>query len=66
MPSRCVNEKCKKNPEDSMDRVIANADGDLACDKKCLKEYERQRDHFFKVIVHDEGLTTRYLRGEDV
>ena len=49
--SRCVNENCKKNPHKSINCVVVNIDGDLACDKTCRKAYEQQKAHFFNVIV---------------
>lgn len=64
MSIMCVNEDCKNNPEDSMQHVVANADGDIACDEKCLAKYENQRDYFFNVTVHSEKLTLEYLRGK--
>jgi len=64
MAIKCVNEKCTKNPDESILSVVANADGDIACDEKCLSEYKKQRDYFFNVTVHSEKLTLEYLRGK--
>ena len=51
---RCVNEHCKKDPTKSLDSVVVNVDGDLACDVKCQVEYEHQRDTFFDNIGNDQ------------
>lgn len=29
-------------------------DGDFVCSEKCKKEYEKRRDHFFNVVIHDD------------
>ena len=50
---KCVNEKCHKNPLDSMDSICVNSDGDFACNKKCEQEYIKQRDNFFANIGDD-------------
>ena len=51
---KCVNEKCNKNPMDSIDAICVNIDGDFACNEYCKKEYEKQRDEFFENIGNDE------------
>jgi hypothetical protein len=50
---KCVNEKCKKDPTNSLDMVVSNVDGDMACNTKCLVEYEHQRNTFFDNIGND-------------
>lgn len=50
---KCVNENCKKDPMNSMDKVLANIDGDFACCPACLEEYKKQRDEFFANIGND-------------
>jgi hypothetical protein len=51
---KCANEKCDKNPMDSMDAISVNIDGDFACNEDCKKEYEKQRNEFFENIGNDE------------
>jgi hypothetical protein len=51
---KCVNEKCNKNPLDSINSVVINIDGDLACSVHCKQEYEKQRDNFFANIGDDD------------
>jgi hypothetical protein len=51
---KCVNKNCKKDPDKSIDSVVVNCDGDLACDENCKKEYEKQRDTFFNNIGDDK------------
>lgn len=51
--SKCVNEKCNKNPMNSLYNVVANVDGDFACSPECLKNYKEQRDNFFNNISDD-------------
>jgi hypothetical protein len=52
--SKCVNEKCKKDPLKSINSLIANADGDMACDDKCFEEYQKQKEDFFANIGNDK------------
>ena len=52
--AKCVNEKCKKDPFDSMFAICVNEDGDFACNEHCKKEYEEQRDIFFANIGNDK------------
>jgi hypothetical protein len=58
-----VNEKCKKDPLNSMNAILATIDGDFACDEKCLKEYEKQKKEFFENIGDDEWYE-KWLNGE--
>lgn len=51
---KCANEKCKKDPDKSIDCVVVNCDGDLACDENCKKEHEKQKDNFFDNIGDDK------------
>lgn len=62
----CVNENCKEDALNSIAAVIVNLDGDLACCFKCQKEYERQKERFFNVIVHDEKKCERWLQGASI
>ena len=50
---KCVNEKCNKNPMDSTNAVVVNADGDFACCKECAEEYQKQIIEFFDNIGDD-------------
>ena len=45
--TKCVNEKCRKDPMDSMDAVCVNQDGDFACCHECELEYKKQMNEFF-------------------
>lgn len=58
---RCVNDDCGKNPLDNPNHVVVNTDGDMACDEHCKREYEKQRDHFFNVIIHDDAKFAAYM-----
>lgn len=60
---RCVNENCSKDPFSTMDSIVVNIDGDLACSQECKEAYERQKEHFFNHIVHDEERCERWLKG---
>jgi len=52
--SKCVNEKCKKDPLNSRHAVIVSIDGDMACCRACAVEHEKQQRHFFEVVLHDD------------
>jgi hypothetical protein len=43
----------KNDPLESINCVVVNCDGDLACCEKCKNEYEKQRDNFFDNIGND-------------
>lgn len=58
---RCANEKCNNDPTNSMNTVIINIDGDLACCPECKTKYEEQRDNFFNNIVQSESATLAWL-----
>ena len=49
----CVNENCE-NDWDTPTKQLVTVDGDFACCKKCKIEWEKQRDHFFNVVIHDD------------
>ena len=51
---KCANEKCKKDPDKSIDCIVVNCYGDLACDENCKNEYEKQKDNFFDTIGDDK------------
>lgn len=51
--AKCANDKCNKDPLNSIGAVCVNADGDFACCKKCQKEYEKQKEEFFENIGDD-------------
>lgn len=52
--AKCVNENCKKDPFESHEMIIVNADGDAACNSECALEYEKQKEEFFKNIGNDD------------
>ena len=62
--AKCVNENCSKNPLDSMDKVLVNADGDFACCHACADTYRAQMDHFLTHILPDPQKTEDWLRGQ--
>lgn len=31
-----------------------NIDGDAVCSLECKRKYEKERDHFFNVTIHDD------------
>lgn len=51
---KCANDKCINDPANSTQAVVVNADGDMACDENCRKEYENQKNEFFDNIGNDE------------
>lgn len=61
---KCVNEKCSRDPLKSPGYVVATIDGDAACCDECLKEWELQRDHFFKDIMPNARKTMDWLNGK--
>lgn len=58
----CHNDNCD-NDTDGIN-AIHIGDGDFVCCKKCKEAFEKQRDHFFNVTVHDEKLTEDYILGK--
>jgi hypothetical protein len=61
---KCVNNNCDKDPHVKNYPLLATADGDFACDEKCLKVFYAQRDRFFNTTIHSEELTKDYLHGK--
>ena len=61
--SDCMNDKCDRDPFESMYAVAVTVDGDFVCNSKCKAEFEKQRNHFFDNIIQDEGRCERWLRG---
>jgi hypothetical protein len=51
---KCVNNKCLVDPSNSIDSIVVNIDGDMACCPHCKMEYEKQRNEFFNNIGNDE------------
>ena len=58
----CVNEKCKKDPMDSINPVIWGLDGDFACCQKCYDEARKQMDYFCSVTLNDDKKFEEWLR----
>jgi len=61
MMARCLNENCGKDPLKSMGAVVVSIDGDMCCSQECRSEYERQRDHFCRVVLNDDRLFADWL-----
>ena len=49
----CANENCS-NKIDTSSALLVTADGDFVCNEKCKKEFEDQREEFFKNIGNDD------------
>jgi len=60
---KCSNNKCKKNPLDSLSVIFINVDGDSVCDTYCKKEYEKQKNEFFGNI-HDDQYYNYWLKKD--
>ena len=60
---RCVNEKCSNDPLKSSSAKVVTIDGDLACCITCKQEYEKQRDHFLNVTIHDDKKMAAWWRS---
>jgi hypothetical protein len=57
-----VNENCERAIDlDSVNIILANADGDFACNKKCYEKYQQQRDHFLEHILPNDRRFARWL-----
>ena len=42
---KCANKKCTKNPDYSTSKIVVNEKGDMVCNEKCKKEWEKdERD----------------------
>lgn len=41
-----------KGPEE-LDMVLVSCDGDFV-HRRCLKSYEKEKDYFLNVIIHDD------------
>jgi hypothetical protein len=46
--------------------ILVSADGDFVCSTVCQTKYERERDHFLNVVIHDDVLFEKWLKGEPV
>jgi len=51
--------QCGKH--DAEDYQIIGEDGDFACSKKCKEAYEKERDHFFNTVIHDDRLFAGWM-----
>lgn len=60
----CVNDNCSKKPSDSLYAVAVSMDGDMACCPECKREYEKQRNYFLNIVVHDDDKYKKWI-GED-
>ena len=52
---RCINENCKNDPVDSLDRVNWGCDFDLACNQHCHDEARKQMDYFCGTALTDDS-----------
>jgi hypothetical protein len=55
--------QCNKKIENELDMVITAPDGDCFCNQKCHDDYKKEREHFFRVVVHDDKLFHNWLRN---
>ena len=55
---RCFH--CGEEIENELDMVFVDEDGDPV-HRGCLKPFNEEKEHFFKVVVHSEELTTAWL-----
>lgn len=58
---RCSNENCKENPDNSLSVIVVTCDGDLVCDARCKREYEKQKAIFFSEVVHDDKKFNQWM-----
>ena len=40
--------------------ILISCDGDFVCSEKCKEEYEKEKTHFFNVIIHDDKLMEKW------
>lgn len=52
---------CGKEIEHELDMVLLNIDGDFACDQVCADAYEKDKEHFLNVTIHDDRLYNEWL-----
>jgi len=43
--------------------ILISADGDFVCSKECKVAYEKEKQHFFNVIIHDEARFLNWMAG---
>ena len=55
--------QCHKEIENELDMIFINIDGDIVCSKKCQQNYEKEKQHFFDVLIHDEEKCKQYILG---
>ncbi len=55
--------QCNKEIKNEIHMVVTPPDGDCFCDQKCYDDYKKEREHFFKVVVHDDKLLHDWLRS---
>jgi hypothetical protein len=58
---KCVNDNCNVDPLESISPIVVTIDGDMACCKQCKEQYEKQKNHFFNVIVNDDDKFNKWL-----
>jgi len=46
---------------DELNMVLISVDGDFVCNKKCEKQFKKDRDHFLNVTIHDDNLYSNWL-----
>lgn len=55
-----------QGPLNEFTEILLSADGDFACSQKCKDKYEKDKAHFFNVIVHDPDKCEAWLLGADI
>jgi trimethylamine:corrinoid methyltransferase-like protein len=58
---KCFN--CGDNAEKFGTPILIGPDGDFVCCKKCMDEYEKERDVFFNEIIHDDKKFNEWING---
>lgn len=43
--------------------ILVSADGDFVCSEACRVEFEREKQHFSDVLIHDPVAMERWLLG---
>ena len=49
--------------EMSGDGILISPDGDFVCNEKCKRGYEKERDYFFDVLIHNDNKMEAWLLG---
>ena len=52
---------CHKKIKHEYRAICITIDGDFVCDEECKKGWEKERDHFFNVTIHDDNLFADWM-----